>query len=59
MKNPLFNMKSVIKGIYKANVLMSEPELELEPEHFESQSRSGNKKFQLHNIAMKKTPVPY
>jgi hypothetical protein len=26
-----------------------EPELEPEPKLFESQSRSGNKKFQLHN----------
>ncbi len=50
MTNPLFNTKSVIKGSYKANVgagAGSEAEL------FESrsQSRSGNKKFRLHNTA--------
>jgi hypothetical protein len=35
MKNPLLNMKSVIKGSYKANVGV-EPELEPEPKCFES-----------------------
>jgi hypothetical protein len=42
MKNPLFNTKSVKKVVTK---LMSEPE----PKLFESRSRSGNKKFRLHN----------
>jgi hypothetical protein len=37
-------MKSVIKGKSK---LMSEPE----PKFYESRSRSGNKKFRLHNTA--------
>ncbi len=53
MKNSLFNMKSVIKGVTK---LMSEPESALEPEPepklFESRSRSRNKKFWLHNTGV-------
>jgi hypothetical protein len=41
MKNPLFNMKSVIKGSYKATVLL-EPAPVPEPKLFESRSWSGN-----------------
>jgi hypothetical protein len=44
MNNPLFNMKSVIKGTLVIK-LMPAPE----PNLFESRSRSGNKKFRLHN----------
>jgi hypothetical protein len=47
MKNPLFNIKSVIKGSNKA--IVGAPEQEREPKLFERQSRSGNKKFRLHN----------
>jgi hypothetical protein len=53
-------MKSLIKGKSK---LMSEPEpapeREPEPKLFESRSRSGNKKFRLHNTACKGLIDPF
>jgi hypothetical protein len=59
MKNPLFNMKSVIKGIYIANVgVGAGAGARVELFESRSQSRSRNKKFRLHNTASWNSEYP-